>query len=318
MAIELITQLVYLVVALIVLGASAKYAIESASRLSRYFGISELAIGFILVSLLTSLPELSVAVVSATSGQNNLSFGDLTGSNVTNIALILGTSALIKSSKRFDRRSTESMIIFLALSVIPFFLVIDGQLTLVDAVLLFVMYAIFLQQIISRGGFQGNNDASISRKEAAKQFLILLAGIGIVIVSAGFVVENAVRIAQSAGIFQSFIGATIVALGTSVPELAISIAAARKEKWGLAVGNIVGSNVTNLTLILAINAGIRPFDPNLVMGSLIAGFIILSSAFLGYMLWRNGRLGKVEGVVLIIIYLWYLLVMSGAQVAAMG
>lgn len=318
MAIEIITQLVYLAVALIVLGASAKYAIESASRLARYFGISELAIGFMLVSLLTSLPELSVAVISATSGQNNLSFGDLTGSNVTNIALVLGVSALIKASKRFDRKSTESMIIFLALSIIPLLLVIDGQLTSVDAVLLFAMYAIFLQQTLSRGGFQGNNDASISRKEAAKQFLILLAGIGIVIVSAGFVVENAVRIAQSVGIFQSFIGATIVALGTSVPELAICVSAARKEKWGLAVGNIVGSNVTNLTLILAINAGIRPFDPNLVIGSLITGFIILSSAFLGYMLWRNGRLGKVDGFVLIIIYLWYLLVMSGAQIAAMG
>ena len=315
MAFEIITQLVYLLASLAVLATSAKYVVESASKLARFFGISEMAIGFLLLSMLTSLPELSVAILSSVSGNNNLSLGDLMGSNVTNIALVIGIAATVAKGKRFDIKSVNTSLIFLLLSVVPLFFILDGLLTGVDSIMLIALYLFFVYRVLTHK-VPEQTENHISRKEAAFNFLTLLAGIGVVLISAGFVVENAVSIAKSLGIFQSFLGATIIALSTSMPELAVDITAARRGKWGLAIGDIFGSNVTNLTLLLGINVGLRPFEPNLIMAYPIAIFILLSSAFIGYLIWRSKGIKKSDGPMMLMIYAAYILLLSSTQITA--
>jgi len=316
MALDIVIQLAVMLGSLAVLAAAARYVVEGASKLAKFLGISELAIGFLLISFLTSLPELSVAVVSSSGGNNNLSLGDLLGSNVTNVALILGLSATLSRSNKFDRKSIGAMLMYIFLSFIPFILIIDGQLGLADAGIMLVIYLFFLREVLSEGAPKDNGNNGIGRKEAGVQLVVLLAGMLVVIVSAGFMVENAVLIANSVGLFQSFIGATVIALGTSVPELAVNITAARKGKWGLAVGNILGSNVTNITLLLGINAAMRSFEPNLLIATPIMAFILLSSGFLGYLLWKNRRLNKDDGIKLLLMYAAYLIAVAMTQVAA--
>ena len=300
---------------LAVLATSAKYVVESASKLARFFGIGEMAIGFLFISMLTSLPELSVAVLSSVSGNNNLSLGDLMGSSVVNIALVIGIAATIAKGKRFDMKSINTSLLILLVSVIPLFFILDGSLTGVDSIMLIGLYLVFAYIVLTHK-VPVQNENRISRKEAAVHFLTLLAGIGVVLISAGFVVENAVSIAKSLGLFQSFLGATIVALSTSMPELAVDITAARRGKWGLAIGDIFGSNATNLTLLLGINVGLRPFEPNLIMAYPIAIFILLASAFIGYLIWRNKGIRKSDGPMFLMVYVAYLLLISGTQVAA--
>lgn len=315
MAFDIIVQLAVLLASIGVLGLAARYVVESASRLAKYLGITELAIGFLLISLLTSLPELSVVVVSSAGGNNNLSLGDLLGSNVTNVALILGLSAFIRESKRFNRKTIGAMLMFLFLSFIPFILVIDGHMGITDAVILIVIYLLFLREVISEGVPHNNASNNVSKKEAGIDLVITLVGMLVVIISAGFAVENAVLIATQLDIFQSFIGATIVALGTSAPELAVNLAAAKKGRWGLAIGNILGSNVTNVSLLLGLNAAINQFEPNVLISTPIMACIFLSSGFLGYSLWKNRKLDKNDGIKLLAIYALYILVMAGTQVA---
>ena len=310
---EILGQTIILLLSLAVLATSAKFVVEKAIRLAKFFRISELTVGFIFIAVLTSLPELSVAVVSSVAGDNNLSLGDVLGSNVTNIALILGICGFIGLRHKFEKKEINNMLLLLLISLIPLILIIDGQLTYTDGAILFVLFAAFVYFILSKKIVM-NKIEKITKIEAAKDFLIFVISIGIVIISAGFAVESAVTVATELGIFQSFIGATIVALGTSLPELAVDITAVRKGKGSLALGDIVGSCVTNLTLILGINTLLNPFAPNLKMIGSVMIFVLLAVLALGYILWKNKTIRKQDGFVLLGIYILYLVIIFGVQI----
>jgi len=310
---EIFGQTIMLLLSLAVLATSAKYVVEKAIRLAKFFRISELAVGFVFIAVLTSLPELSVAVVSSVAGNNNLSLGDVLGSNVTNIALILGICGFIGLRHKFEKKEINNMLLLLLISLIPLILIIDGQLTYTDGAILFILFAAFVYYILSKKIVM-NKIEKITKVEAAKDFLTFVLSIGIVIISAGFAVGSAVNVATELGIFQSFLGATIIALSTSLPELAVDVTAVRKGRSHLALGDILGSCVTNLTLILGVNTVLNPFLPNMKMvGSLIL-FVLITAIVLGYILWKHQTIKKRDGLILLGIYLLYLIAVSGVQI----
>lgn len=307
---DLIINLLILIISLIVLGTSAKYVVEKSEKLSHFFGMNRMAFGFIFLAVMTSLPELSVAIVSSSTGENNLSLGNLLGSNVTNIALILGICIFI--GLKITKKKTPSLVLMIILSLLPIILIFDGNLTYVDGLLLLLFFAIFCYIVIKEGMIVNNmiaNDKKrvkiekFSKVEAAKDFFIFVAAIIIVIVSAGFVVESAVKLAEVTGIFKMLIGATIIALGTSLPELAVDITAVKKGKGDLALGDILGSCVTNLTLVLGVNVLLSPFVPNMKIVSSLILFVIVVYASLIYLLLKG--FNKKHGLLFLLIYIIY-------------
>ena len=215
--------------------------------------------------------------------------------------------------RKFEKKEIDNMLLLLLISLIPLLLIVDGELTYTDGAILFVLFAAFVYFILSKKIVM-NKTERITKIEAAKDFLIFVLSMGIVIVSAGLAVESAVTVATELGIFQSFIGATIVALGTSL-QLAVDVTAVRKGRGHLALGDILGSCVTNLTLILGVNTILNPFLPNMEMVGPLMLFVLITAIVLGYILWRHRTITKRDGLILLGIYLLYLIVVSGVQVS---
>ncbi|MCX8202374.1 MAG: hypothetical protein N3G74_01030 [Candidatus Micrarchaeota archaeon] len=313
MAVEFLFQLFFLIASLLALAFSSKVVLDSADKLASYFGLSRLAIGFVLISFLTSLPEFSIAVLSSFSGNNNISLGNLLGANVTNVALIFGLLLFLSIKPvKLNRQILNDMLVYLFISFLPIVLFLDGFLSLIDGAILLIIYSIFLKMILDsrEKTFTFNN---LDKKQAAREFLTLLIAILIVFISAEFVVKVAVDLAESLNIFESFIGATLIAFNTTIPELALTLVAARKKVSEIAIGNLIGSNIVNITLILGINVMINPFVPNIEIASLIFGFILLTSGYVIYKLLSSSSLEKRDGIILIFLYILYIFTLSSVQ-----
>jgi cation:H+ antiporter len=220
---------------------------------------------------------------------------------------------MIGFRKKFRSNEIGNALVLLFFSLVPLLLVIDGQLTSLDSMILLALFVMFVGYILMNKT-KMNNIEVITKKEAGKDFIIFLASMGIVMISAGVVVHSATVIAEDLGLFKSFIGATIIALGTSLPELAVDTTAVRKGKAGMALGDIVGSNVVNLTLVLGVNALINPFAPNLKMIGPVMLFILAAVALLAFFIWKNKTITKRDGMVLLGLYILYLLAASGVQI----
>jgi len=311
---ELLLSFLFLVISLLALSYSSKIVLESAEKLASYFGFSKLAIGFILISLLTSLPELSIAIFSSATHNNNISLGDLLGSNVTNIALIFGIFLYFSAKEvKLNRDKINQILLYIFISIIPILFFIDSSLTFSEGLVLILFYLFFLKLLLDSNEriSIGNN---VDKKEAAKQFLILLASIFVVLISSEFAVGNAVQIANELNLFQSFLGGTIIALSTSLPELAITISAIRKRVTDIALGNLIGSNVVNITLLLGLNVVINPFIPNIEIATAIFSFIFISSGYVVFKLLTSNKLVKKDGLVLFLVYIVYIILMSSVQI----
>jgi cation:H+ antiporter len=311
---ELLLSFLLLVISLLALSYSSKIVLESAEKLASYFGFSKLAIGFILISLLTSLPELSIAIFSSATHNNNISLGDLLGSNVTNIALIFGIFLYFSAKEvKLNRDKINQILLYIFISITPILFFIDSSLTFSEGLVLILFYLFFLKLLLDSNE-RISIDNNVGKKEAAKQFLILLASIFVVLISSEFAVGNAVQIANELNLFQSFLGGTIIALSTSLPELAITISAIRKRATDIALGNLIGSNVVNITLLLGLNIVINPFIPNIEIATAIFSFIFISSGYVVFKLLTTNKLVKKDGLVLFLVYIVYIILMSYVQI----
>jgi cation:H+ antiporter len=256
---------------------SAIFAVDSIVKFSKMAGISELAAGFAIVSISTSAPEISVAVFSVSSNNVGLTLGDIFGSNVTNIGLIAALFLLISPIRAIAKKTLKSLYPFLvaaaAIPAILLLLVQDGSRFVGVALLVFFTY--FMYKLFKSNHSNKNrnnnhrsknneppdirrNESSVSSSSSSlsplsgsrsKQIIFFVIGMALVILSARFIVQSASAIAESTGLQQSVIGATIIALGTSLPELAVDIVSVRRRHLDLALGDIVGSSVAILSNI---------------------------------------------------------------------
>jgi cation:H+ antiporter len=310
---------------LFVLARSAIFAIDALTRFSRMTGIGEFAAGFILLSVSTSSPEISVAMFSVFEGNVGITLGDIFGSNVTNIALIASLFLLLSPVRQVGKKTVRSLSLLLtatALIAILLLLVHDGARPVGAALLAF--YAFFVYRTLRASRKEAKEEEEDPSGRAAgehgspyRQLLLFLGGIALVVVSAKVIVDSAVSIAEYTGIRQSVIGATIIALGTSLPELAVDIVAVRRRHLELALGDIIGSSITNIALVLGIVLVLSEVSVNFgILSTLIAFVVISHVAF--FALLRKGRVARWHSIVLFAIYAAFLLAIYEVQLMIGG
>jgi cation:H+ antiporter len=285
--------------------------------ISKALGLSEMAAGFILLSVTTSLPELSVSTVASLVGEGGLSVGNVLGSNIANLTIILGLAILLGRKEIMIRgQSQKELVQFLFISsIIPLFIVQRGSLGPVLGIVLLILFAYF-SVTVSRKTESTTFDETPHHQEGniAVVGIKFLVGVGLIIVLSKFAVDSSVDIAGFIGLPTSIIGATIIGLGTSLPELATTIQALKKELVSMALGNLLGSCITNITLILGVSS-LLSFSPvNVVAVQSIMFYVLLSSLSVWYMVGASERLTKKGAIFLCLIYGIFILQQVGISV----
>ena len=295
---------------------SADRFVEGAASTARHFGMPPLLIGMVIVGFGTSAPEMVVSALAASQGNPGLALGNAYGSNITNIALILGITALISPIVVHSQVLRKELPILTAVTALAAWQIVDGEITRLDAMILLAVFAGLMAWTI-RQGLQKKEDAMTAEIEQEltthampirRACFRLLVGLVLLILSSRILVWGAVEIAQGFGVSDLIIGLTIVALGTSLPELASSVIAARKGEHDIALGNILGSNLFNTLAVVGIAGVIHPMQVGpevfnrdmLVMAALTLSLFILCYGFR-----KAGRINRPEGAVLLVCYLGY-------------
>ena len=298
-------------IVLVIFGAD--WLTKGASGIARRFGISELVIGLTIVALGTSLPELVISVSSALKGSPGISLGNVIGSNIFNSLLILGVASLI-APIRFNARMLTREIPFNLLASIVLILVSGSMLvggapgefvTRYGGMLLLCFLAVFVRYTFSIPN-DDDDEALEEPMSIGKVILFILLGLAGLILGGNIFVNGAVELARIVGLSEAVIGITIVSAGSSLPELAVSVSAARKGNVGIALGNVLGSNILNIFLILGCSATITPIS--LDGFSFVDFYVLLASSLLIYVVTRFGGkavINRFEGVVLLVGYIAY-------------
>ncbi len=282
---------------------------DGAVALAERMQIPQIVIGLTIVALGTSAPEFCVSLVSALKGTADLAVGNVVGSNIFNTMLIVGVAAMVAPMTILPSTIRKDVPVALVASVaLTVMVLMDGDLSRVDAALLFVGFLIFMW--ITLRGAKGSH--AIEQEQAAprgysvlKSLLLLALGLACLVVGSNIFVDGAANVAQELGVSEAVIGLTIVAGGTSLPELATSVVAARKGNSGIAIGNVLGSNVMNILLILG-GAGL--ISPMVVKGITIVDFTVMTGSMLLLWLFSYTKLtvARWEGAVLTTIFLGYM------------
>lgn len=314
-----------LIAGLVLVIKGADWLVNGASSIARRLGVSELTIGLTIVAFGTSLPELTVNLFASISGANDIAIGNIVGSNTANLLLILGISAVVTpltiQTSTVWKEIPLALLAALTLFVMANDHLIDGyqvsELSRTDGLTLIGFFLIFLWYTVGMQKIEDGHEGKASTFPVA--IGLTLAGLVLLIVGGKLIVNGATGIVEILGISQALIGLTIVAVGTSIPELATSIVAAKKGKADIAVGNIIGSNIFNIFWILGISATVRPliFQPalnvDLGMGILatILLFIVVHTGPLHrrFLFWqqRSGHvIERKEGFLMLLVYAMYI------------
>ena len=308
----MIIHILLLIFGLGILIKGADWLVKGGSELARKFKLSELAIGLTVVALGTSFPELIVNGFSAYHEQSDIVFGNIIGSNLFNIFAILGITGLIspiivQSSTVWKEIPISLFAVLLLLFLSNSIISQDEVLSRFDGIILLLFFCLFLIYVFKQ--LKNENTVSIQKQNKFSNFKIwtfILLGLGFLIAGGRLVVVNSVSIAESLGISETIIGLTIVAIGTSLPELATSVVAAVRKNSGIAVGNIIGSNIFNIFFILGASTLIKPVDFNTKFNSdlylLAVGTILL---FLAMFSGKKKKLDRWEAGILLLIYVGY-------------
>lgn len=307
------------VVGLVLLIWSADRFVEGAAVTARHFGMPALLIGMVIVGFGTSAPEMVVSALASMQGNPGLALGNAYGSNISNIALILGVTAVLGPIAVHSQVLKKELPILTAVTALAAFQLLDGHLSRLDALVLILVFAGVMGWSIWQG-LSGRGDAlgeemepELEREEKEMPFpwavFWLVTGLLVLVVASRVLVWGAVTIAQGFGVSDLIIGLTIVAVGTSLPELASSVAAARKGEHDIALGNVIGSNLFNTLAVVGIAGAIAPLAvaPEvltrdvLVMSVLTVSLFVLGYGFRG----TQGRIGRKAGVVLLLTFVGY-------------
>jgi cation:H+ antiporter len=308
-------SLILLIGGLLVIILSANALVTGASSIAKRFNISDLVIGLTIVSIGTSAPEMAVSIISALNGNTDIAVGNILGSNISNILLILGLSAIVYPLV-VQKNTQYKEIPLVILSVV--LIGICGNdiffdkgsvnvLNRIDGIVFLFFFIIFLYYTFQIASVDDIPDNQIKRVPLWKSIVFITLGITGLYFGGNYFVKGAVIIARFLGMSESVIGLTIVAIGTSLPELATSVVAAWKKNPDIAVGNIVGSNITNVFLILGITATIKPLPLSNTTNIDIAVALLASLLlFLSTFVLNKRKITRLEGVIFISIYIIYL------------
>ena len=295
---------------------SADRFVEGSASTARHFGMPPLLIGMVIVGFGTSAPEMVVLALAASQGNPGIALGNAYGSNITNIALILGVTALISPIAVHSQVLRKELPILTAITAIAAWQIWDGEISRLDAFVLLGVFVVLMTWTIWQGmqkkadafGSEVAQELDVRTMPIRRAVFWLVVGLVLLIVSSRILVWGAVEIAHGFGVSDLIIGLTIVAVGTSLPELAASIIATRKGEHDIALGNILGSNLFNTLAVVGIAGTIHPMmvGPEvftrdmLVMATLTVSLFVIGYGFRG-----PGRINRVEGAVLLACYVGY-------------
>ena len=303
---ELLIQVVLLVVGFVMLIKGADWFVEGASGIAAKFGIPQLVIGLTIVAMGTSAPEAAVSIAAAMKGNAGITVGNIVGSNILNIFIILGVTAVITTLA--VAKSTVKCEIPYMIGITVLFLVLGatgGKITLVEGVILWVAFIAYLAYLFAMAK-KNKEEETEEKKESKVWKLLLFTVVGLVLIVWGsdVTVDAASNIAKTFGMSDRLIGLTIVALGTSLPELFTSVSAALKGKADIAIGNIVGSNIFNILFVVGTTALITPvaFEAKFVIDTAI---VIAAGVMLWLFVLPKKQLNRVAGVVMLCGYAAY-------------
>ena len=302
---NLLIQVVLLAVGFAMLVKGADWFVDGSSAVARRFGIPQLVIGLTIVAMGTSAPEAAVSITAAAQGNADITIGNIVGSNIMNILIILGLSSLLcnlavaKSTIRIE----NPFMIFITLVLLV--LGLDGTISRVDALILVALFIVYLSYLF----WMAKNGHEEAEEEAKQRSLLMdllftVIGMVLIVVGSNVTVDAATELALIFGVSERFIGLTIVALGTSLPELFTSVTAARKGNADIAIGNIVGSNIFNILFVVGLSGLIIPvpFAAGFVIDTLVA---VAAAVLLAVMCAVKGKLVCWHGAVMLAGYAAY-------------
>ena len=304
---EILLQVVWLVLGFVLLVKGADWFVDGASGFAAKLGIPQLVIGLTIVAMGTSMPEAAVSISAALRGNADITVGNIVGSNILNILIILGITAVIRTLKVAHSAIRYEIPFMIAVTLVLLWLGYTGsEVTWVEGILLWILFIGYLAYLLFMAKKNRDEEGQEQTKELSMVRLIGLTILGVVMIVAGsnFAGEGASNIATALGISERFIGLTIVAFGTSLPELVTSVSAARKGNADIAIGNIVGSNIFNILFIIGTTALITPviFVRSFVVDTLIAAACGLL-LFVGVV--KNRELKRPIGIVMLLCYVAY-------------
>ncbi len=314
----MVLYIVYCLVGFVLLYFGAEWLVKGSSSLARSLGVTPIVIGLTVVAFGTSAPELVVSLISSIQGKSMIAVGNVVGSNICNIALVLGLSAVfnpIKSDPSVVRRDIPIM---LAISLYLLLLTFNSKLGRIEGATLFIgiiLYT-FMNYYLAKKETAGAAEIESELEDIGfvasrpKQLLMVAAGIAGVVAGAQIVVSNAVLIMTILGVDEKFIGLTIVAFGTSLPELATSVVAAMRGEMDISIGNLVGSNVFNIMSVLGVASLVRPIPiPGgfIESGLWIDYLVMMFTSFLPWLMMRKDfTVKRSDGIILLLCYVGYL------------
>ena len=317
---EMAIQLLLLVLGFVMLVKGADLFVDGASGVATKFGIPQLVIGLTIVAMGTSAPEAAVSITAAFASNADITIGNIVGSNILNILIILGISSLVYPLAVQKSTLIIDIPIVLFATLILYLLGFDGNISRVDGIIMLVVFIAYLAYLF---GVAKKEKSAIDREKAGeitvnsqsdevaakdisllKAILFTLIGLVLIVGGSNFVVDSATAIAKALGLSQRFIGLTIVALGTSLPELFTSVTAAMKKNSDIAIGNIVGSNIFNILFIVGLSGVVIPvpFAQAFRFDTIISG--IAAAALLAFCLPKK-KLPRFAGVIMLVCYAIY-------------
>lgn len=315
---EIVLQASMLVAGLLVLWWAGDRTVRYAIELADMYGVHSFTVGFLLISVTTGIPEIMTAAVSALEGVAPLSAGDIIGSSLVNVSLVLGLATVVAGNIAIERRYEASLLKIMAvITVLTTAIVLTSHLTVVHGVVLLVVYAAAVGYLRQGGLIEKivREEESEAEEERAEEIMLtgmrgtalkLSASLILVLVGARLTVGSAVSLGTMFGLGLETLGATVVAVGTGLPEITLELNAVRRREYALALGDIFGSTLVNLTLVLGVLAIISPTDiavfPLLGALTFMAGTLV----FLWVAMMRNHGLERRHGLILLVFFLIYI------------
>lgn len=311
----MIIQILFLVTAFFLLAKGADLFVDGASGIAKYFKVSPLFIGLTVAAIGTSAPEASVSIQATLINSGGIALGNIIGSNIANICLAIGISALIKPMFFEDSTIKKEIpfLVFITILLLIFglhfstqnnpleFLRIEGIILLI----LFIGFLFYLSKMAVEDRKNSSHQNEESEIRISKAILLtLIGGVGIVI-GGKLAVTNSIKLAETFGVSQRVIGISVIAFGTSIPEIVTAIVAVRKNKFSIAIGNIVGSNIFNILFVLGLASTINPFTAKSAVIVDIVVCLTITVIFFVVSKLRK-KIGKIDGIILLIFYFAYI------------
>lgn len=314
---EMVLQIVLLILGFVALIKGADIFVDGSSSLAAIFKVPSVIIGLTIVAMGTSAPELAVSTSAALKGSNEIALSNVVGSNLFNLMMVLGVCAIIKPIQIDNVIKKRDYPFSIIITVLLFAALGIGALRTVDfstvqmsdnvsvvsrpiGIVLLLLFIGYLAGLIVSAKKNKTEGEAVKTMSPLKSVIFILLGVGLIIAGGQFVVNSAKYIAAAFGMSETLIGLTVVALGTSLPELVTSIVAARKGENGLAVGNVVGSNIFNILLILGVSSALHPIPVN--FASMIDFLILIVASILVYVFCLTKKINRLEGAFMALFY----------------